>query len=113
MKYLVLVVGFVLAVVIGALTVANSAAPTFPPDPAPVAAVPDAPRLKRIDSWTITGKIPEAGDVSGVAVRGDLLLLISDETAQVDILRKTKDGYEVGEPVVFGDKKNEMDLEAI
>jgi hypothetical protein len=72
------------------------------------------PGLTRLESWAVVGKFPEAGDVSGVAVRGDLMLLISDETAQVEVLRKTADGgYEVGVPVVLGEKQSEMDLEAL
>lgn len=119
MKYVVLAVaGLIAAGGVGYLLLAKSA-PAETPTPKPTVIVHEQPqtapgsRLERLDALTVAGKLRRPNSVSAVALRGDLLLLVSDETNHVELLRKTANEYEPDEPIVLSDVKSEMDLEAI
>ncbi len=72
-------------------------------------------------SWSLTslGPIPFTGtlvdpeNVSGAAIVGEFLLLVCDETTQVDVLQRDGHGYTVGTPISLGKANAEPDLEAI
>ena len=57
------------------------------------------------------GKVAENEDISGVVLHGDQMLLVSDETAHVELLKKVGEGYQPVRTVSLG--AGEIDLEAL
>jgi hypothetical protein len=69
--------------------------------------------LTQVAQLSIHGAIAKPDDISGVACVGDSLLIVSDETARVEVLEQTDEGFTVREPIVLGKSKDELDLEAV
>ena len=64
-------------------------------------------------SIPMTGNLEGANDISGVGFAGELMFLVSDETAHIEILRKAGDAYTVANKLPLGEPGTEIDLEAI
>ena len=71
-----------------------------------------AARLTRLDPVTIGPGLTDPDNVSGIGFVGDFMLLVCDETAQVDVLKRTAAGYAVLPPIKLG-KRGEYDLESV
>jgi hypothetical protein len=75
-------------------------------------------KLEKLGPVPVAGEVGGPNDVSGAAFVGDFLLLASNETAHVEVLKKRGDGYAVAAPVVLekrkpGAKGHHLDLEAL
>jgi hypothetical protein len=75
-------------------------------------------KLERLGPVAVSGEVGGPNDVSGAAFVGDLLLLVSNESAHVEVLKKDGPGYKVGPPVALekrksGAKEHHFDLEAV
>ena len=75
-------------------------------------------KLETLGPVRIAGDVGGEHDVSGAAFVGEFLLLVSNETGHVEVLKKHGDGYKVTAPVVLekrkpGAKEHHLDLEAI
>ena len=68
--------------------------------------------LTKLGPVAITGTLTDPENVSGIGFVGDFMILVCDETAQVDVLKKTAAGYAVQPPIRLG-KHAELDLEAV
>jgi hypothetical protein len=77
-------------------------------EPPPAAA---AGRITPLGPVVMLGKVAENEDISGVVLHGDFMLLVSDETAHVEILKKDGEGYQPLRTVSLG--AGELDLEAL
>lgn len=81
----------------------------------PGTVVPGKPPIvfKATSSIPMTGNLEGANDISGVGFTGDLMFLVSDETAHIEILKKTGDAYTVANKLPLGEPGTEVDLEAV
>lgn len=69
-------------------------------------------RLTPLGPIAISGTLSDPNNVSGIAFVGDFALVVCDETAQIDVLKRTATGFAVQQPIRV-DKKGECDLEAL
>ncbi|MDX2154131.1 MAG: DUF3616 domain-containing protein [Bryobacteraceae bacterium] len=85
---------------------------TPPANPKPGAA-PEVASLQPRGTIAVSGKIPGGSDLSGIAFSGDLLYVVSDETAHIEVLKKSGDSYKKSGSVAVGQPDTEVDLEAL
>jgi hypothetical protein len=69
--------------------------------------------ITRIGSVTFSGDIRKPKNVSAVVTSGDWMLLASDETNRVQLLRRSGEGYVLSHDVVLDLAVKEIDIEGI
>lgn len=69
--------------------------------------------ITRVGSVLFEGSIKKAEDLSAVELAGDWLLLASDETNLVQVLKRQGDGYAVAHDVVLNAAAKEIDIEGL
>lgn len=74
---------------------------------------PIASKLTPADAIVIDGVMLGPTDVSGIAFAGSFVLLVSDESARVEVLRRDGDGITAVGHIVLDPEGDELDLEAI
>src|SRR5262245_56338064 len=72
-----------------------------------------AGRLTMLGPIPFSEPLTDPKRVSAIAFVHGFVLLVSDETAQVDVLRAEGDGFTPVDPIRLGKQKAEFDLEAV
>ncbi|MCI0700105.1 MAG: DUF3616 domain-containing protein [Planctomycetia bacterium] len=72
-----------------------------------------AGRLTMLGPIPFSASLPDPKNVSGIAFVHGYVLLVSDETAQVEVLRAEGSGFASVGTIRLGRKKDELDLEAV